>query len=577
MSEWADKYRKLSRQESVEPGDWNTDRTPYLRGIQDAFSDPEIREIVVKKASQLGLTEAEMNMIGWAVDQDPGPIMHVMPTQDMAEKFSEIRLQSMLKNSPALAEKYDAYNSRDLMLQFGDAFMLLVGANSPTDLSSWSIRYLFFDEINKFPARAGREASPMKLAEERTKNWFNHKIMKASTPTTKDGHISISYEMADEQRAFFVPCPHCGAEQVLTFKSIKWPEGMSDPSLVVDRAWYECEKCRDKIFDYHKPAMMRAGNWKAIKKRAGRSRSVAFHLSSIYSSWITFGKMAAEFLKSKDDPDLLMNFINSWLGEDWEDTAATMDRDLVLDRQAEHEDCEVPEAAMVITGGVDVQEVGYYYTIRAWAPRMTSWNVTHGYVEDWTEVERVMNRRFVDKNGEIYQVNLCCVDSGHKTEDVYDFCLMNGDWAVPIKGASTPMLTRFKMSLIDRPGARSHGQKLYIVDTDQYKNMIAARMARPNGDGAWMVHKDCDLEYAEQITSEHKIRAKKGNRVVETWQPKSSASRNHFLDCEVYAACAADILGVRYLEEVPDASPVEPVKEEKHEQQWIEEREDWLE
>jgi hypothetical protein len=38
VSEWADRYRRLSGKAAAEPGPWRTERTPYLREIMDAFS-----------------------------------------------------------------------------------------------------------------------------------------------------------------------------------------------------------------------------------------------------------------------------------------------------------------------------------------------------------------------------------------------------------------------------------------------------------------------------------------------------------------------------------------------------------
>ncbi len=39
ISEWADANSKLSSAGSAEPGDWNTSRAEYERGIMDAISD----------------------------------------------------------------------------------------------------------------------------------------------------------------------------------------------------------------------------------------------------------------------------------------------------------------------------------------------------------------------------------------------------------------------------------------------------------------------------------------------------------------------------------------------------------
>lgn len=67
-----------------------------------------------------------------------------------------------------------------------------------------------------------------------------------------------------------------------------------------------------------------------------------------------------------------------------------------------------------------------------------------------------------------------------------------------------------------------------------------------------MVYQGCDLDYAEQVTSEHKVNVRSGNRTTQEWRQKTSHADNHYLDCEVYAMCAADMLGARsfHLEEL---------------------------
>ena len=95
-----------------------------------------------------------------------------------------------------------------------------------------------------------------------------------------------------------------------------------------------------------------------------------------------------------------------------------------------------------------------------------------------------------------------------------------------------------------------------------------------------MVYKGCDDEYAKQVTSEHKVYVKgaKGARKLR-WVPKHSHAANHYLDCEVYALAAAEILGVRRLHLLNDKE--ERKKEEDPQQYapeegWIRENEDWL-
>jgi phage terminase large subunit GpA-like protein len=551
-----------------------------MRFIMDCLNDEYIKEINFIKCTQIAGTEGLLNMVGYVIDEDPARILYVLPDDELCKDFSDLRLQKMLENCPTLTEKFYENDSKDKLLKFKGGFLVFGSAQSPAKLASWSVRYVFFDEIDKYPMWSGREASPLKLAEERTKNRIGSKIVKVSTPTLKTGAIWKAYEKSDLRYKFHVPCPHCGHKQTFDLKQIKWPKnenGKYDITVVRQSAYYECNHCKSRIDDRHKSAMLRAGKWVPENKIAGKARSVGFHINSIYSPWLTFGDVAAEFLGSKDDPGAMMNFVNSWLGEPWEDKAATLDSSKVLEKQSDLPESMVPDYTQLLVGGVDVQKGYMYWTIRAWGARQTTQNIAHGMVESWDDLELIMNKRWPDTNGEAkWQVNLCAIDSGYNAEEVYDFCLKNQDWAIPVKGSSTPMIARFKRSIIDKVTSKSYGQSLYIVDGDQYKNWIAGRVNRPLGEGCFMVYKDCDLDYAEQLTSEHKIREKKNNKEVETWVPKTSHAQNHYLDTEVYAALAADLLQARYLDDLQPEVVSGTTKSEEVEEDWIKiKEEDW--
>lgn len=183
VSEWADARRVLDAKTSSMPGRWSTDQTPYLREIMDAFNDPEIEEISLMKSTQIGGTEAMLNMLGYVIDQDPSASMIVYPTKELGEFSSKNRIQTMVDLCPELREKYDA-GSKLLELQFSEMYLVISGANSPATLASYPIRYLFMDEVDKYPENAGKEADPRALARERTNSYRdNRKIISVSTPT----------------------------------------------------------------------------------------------------------------------------------------------------------------------------------------------------------------------------------------------------------------------------------------------------------------------------------------------------------------------------------------------------------
>jgi phage terminase large subunit GpA-like protein len=100
------------------------------------------------------------------------------------------------------------------------------------------------DEIDKYPRLSGREADPIKLASERQKTYWNKKTVKVSTPTTREGYIFREFEKSSKHR-YYVPCPHCGKEQLLLFGGIKWPKKERNPDRIKTErlAWYECFEC----------------------------------------------------------------------------------------------------------------------------------------------------------------------------------------------------------------------------------------------------------------------------------------------------------------------------------------------
>lgn len=545
VSQWAEKYRVLDNKTSARPGRWRNEVTPYLQGVMDAFNEYNLERITFCKPTQVGGTEAMNNMLGYMVSQDPGPAMVVYPTEILANSTSEERIQPMMRLSPALRDKWDEYRSTDLELHFTTMNLTLAWANSPSALASKPIRYLLMDEVDKYPGASNKEADPLSLAKERTKTYPNCKIYVTSTPTLKTGHIWKSLQSSDEIRHFFVPCPHCGEMIELKWSNVRYSD---DKSLSMrdraDTAVYVCQKCGALIHDSDKPEMLRRGKWKAVERKTENVRSAGFWMNTLYSPFVKFSDAAFEFLASKDDPEKLQNFVNSWLAEPWEDTTIKTSADLVLERQTDYQQFELPDWTEILTGGVDVQQNCLYWTIRAWGKFLTSQNIAHGQAFSLDEVSRMMNLDYQKENGDRMTVRLCLIDSGFASDDIYEYCLQNMDWSMPCKGNSTAMAQSYKVSKIESNMA-VYGLRRVLVDTSRYKDLIASRMRRHNGQGAWMVYNGCDREYAEQVTAEHKVNVR--GRQGPQWVPKTSHADNHYLDCEVYAAAAADMCGVRTL------------------------------
>ena len=295
LSEWSDRYRKLSPESSAEAGQWNTSRAEYQREIMDTFNDPNIERIVVMTSSQVGKTEIILNAIGYYIDQDASPILIVQPTLQMGQAFSKDRLSAMIRDSEKLRGSVKDARSRDannttMHKKFAGGHLTIVGSNSASGLASRPIRILLMDEVDRYELSAGSEGSPIALAIARTKTFWNRKIFMCSTPTVKGlSAIESAFEESDK-RYYYVPCPECEHKQVLKWKNVVWEEDKPETAA------YACEECGSVIEESKKQWMLKHGEWRATNPS---NNTAGFHISELYSVWSTWSQMATNFLKQK--------------------------------------------------------------------------------------------------------------------------------------------------------------------------------------------------------------------------------------------------------------------------------------
>ena len=467
LSEWADENFYLSAESSAEPGRWHT--LPYQRGIMDAITDPEIERVSVIKSARVGYTKIIDSAIAYHMAQDPCPIMVVQPTIEDAEGFSKDEIAPLLRDCPLLQgvvsdPKAKSGDNTILKKSFPGGNLLMVGANSPRGFRRVSIRVLLFDEVDGYPASAGTEGDQIKLGIRRTEYYFKRKIVMGSTPTVKVGsRIHRAWEQSEQHR-YYVPCPHCGEFQTIKFGGKDTPYGIKWPSGQPGLAYYVCEHNGCVIQHSEKRAMVEAGEWRCENpklERTGR-RYVGFHIWAGYSFSpnATWGQLASEFIESKDDPETLKTFVNTVLGEAWEeDYSRKLDSDELSKRKNGYSEFTVPVGAVFATSGVDVQDNRVAVVIRAWGTGEESWLAHTGeiygdpsdleadpsdpnYAENYplaAMLDRVLTTQIIRPDGRIVPVKAIAVDSGDgdSMEYVYNFVRRRVRLgAIAIKGSS---------------------------------------------------------------------------------------------------------------------------------------------
>ncbi len=510
----------------------------------DCLNDPGVETVVIMSSAQIGKTEFLLNIIGYYIDQDPSPLLALQPTLQMAETFSKDRLAPMVRDTPALTGKIKDARSRDsgntlLKKNFPGGHITLAGANSPASLASRPVRVLLCDEVDRYPPSAGTEGDPVNLAKKRTVTFFNRKIVLTSTPTTKGAsRIEDAYEVSDKRR-FYVPCPECGHKQHLKWANVQWPKG--DPG----KAAYVCEDCGCLIDESKKPAMLAHGEWIASEEII---QTAGFHLNELYSPWRTWAEVVRDFLEAKQNAETLKTFVNTSLGETWEEEGEQLEADDLFSRREKYP-AQVPQEALVITAGVDVQDDRIEVEVIGWGEGEVSYGIEYRVIRGdlsqpqiWDDLDAVLQQTYEHESGAKLRINAACIDSGgHYTQMVYAFVKDKAARRVyAVKGMGGE-----GRPLVSAPAKRKTGKQrvpidLFTVGVDEAKSTLFARLKVTEGAGLCHWHLDYDLEYFKQLTAEKIVTKLKRGFKHREWI--KTRPRNEALDIRVYAHAALVIL-----------------------------------
>ena len=567
-SEWAEKYRVLSPDESDEPGPYSFDRTPYWREVCDWFTK-NVEEIVCLKGAQVGWSDLNRNLMGFCIDIDPGPAMVLMPDQKSAEDFRVERIEPLIKNTPAIG-RHLSDKRRDNTkhrIRFATMSLFMVWAGSKTGTKSRPIRYLFCEEPDEYPQFSSTGGDPLAKAEKRltvaASKGRSRKVI-GGTPTTRRGNVWKRWEMCTAKMHYWVPCPHCNGYQELHWKGVKWPD-LNEPDrkkraekIKTDSlAYYECEHCKEAIRDHHKPPMLRRGIWASEDQavtRDGRvvgreitARRIGFFLPSTYSPWVAFSQLAEEWLNAQDDVQSLCDFVNQRLAQPFEEQREKTEPSIFHNKSRGAGPAKIiPSWATDVISTADTQggrgEPTYWYWVtRAWARGFRSQLVDYGIANSKEELlDSTLRREYTwEDHGATTPAQLMIDSGGDRTFEVYQIAQMDTYRIHPVKGASHDSRGRFTggTSMATVKYQKAHGVSLLMVDTQASKDQLYRLIHDPDVT-RWMPHNAIDDNYADQMSAEAKVfDPLKG---FEEWKPRQGFEKNnHYWDCEQYQVAAA--------------------------------------
>lgn len=543
----------------------------------DACTDPAIERITLKKSARVGYTKILNHLVAYHIHQDPAPILVVQPTIEDAQGWSKDELAPALRDTPVLAELVGENKTREsgntiLKKSYPGGTLSVTGANSARGFRRLTVRLVLFDEVDGYPPSAGDEGDQIALGVRRTDTFWNRKIVIGSTPTVKGiSRVDKSFEESD-QRYYYVPCPHCGHQHRLEWKNLQWPEG--EP----EKAYFVCPENGCVIEHEHKQWMVENGEWRATKPSRGHA---GFHIWAAYSyspnaAW---GKLAAEFLHAKDDPLQLKTFVNTVLGETWEEQTEKVEHEPLMERREAYV-AQVPAGAYVLTCAVDVQKDRLELEVVGWGTLEESWGVERrtiwGDPTDpavWRDLDALRESEYVHESGTKLRIAATCIDSGYLQNMVFDYCRKRrGQRLWPTKGLpgeGKPIAPRPKNQ---RLAQDFRGVDVVNVGTFEAKHLVYTRLQKTEpGPGYCHFPAEYEQEFFLQLTAERLVTT--FERGVQKREFRNIRRRNEALDIRVLNLVAVHLLNPSWgalarqfnweapVEEKKAAPPVTPVKQ----------------
>lgn len=573
VSDWADQYRMLSSESSAEPGRWRTDRAPYQRAIMDAFTDLDVRRVVVMSCSQIGKSDIMNNVIGRFAHLAPAPILMIQPTVDMAQDYSKSRIAPMIRDTKVLRDIFQDVKSREsgntiLSKLFPGGRLIMGGANSPAGLASRPIKILLADEVDRFPDSAGTEGDPVDLAAKRMTTFWDRTMGLFSTPTNAgESRIEVEYTEGTQEE-WQHQCPNCGEYHLLTHRSMVMDtetvkDGRKKEHIHVKSVSWRCPDCG---FTFSENEMRRQPQKYVAKNPTAIKNHVrSFFVNCWASPWISWTDVMQEWVDAKGDPEREKVVVNTRFGEPYERARSYDNVDKLLARREPY-NAELPDGVLILTAAVDVQDNRLEYEIVGWGEDEECWGIKKGIILGapdtaavWRQLDEQLDREYHFADGTGLLVARTFIDSGgHYTSEVYNYSLMHlARQRFAVRGSSTmgvPIIHKYSKA------QAYHGRTipLVLIGTDSGKQYIMDRLAidvpgpryfhfpldKPEQDAVNEVlwNRGYDEIYFQGLTAEEKQPQKKNGRIVYRWVNIAKDHRNEPLDLRVYnLACLASI------------------------------------
>jgi len=448
VTECAEKYRILPASNN-EGGAYRSARTPFAVEIMNAFDDPECEGLYIIGSAQWSKTTIIENIIAKIILYGLGNILAVFPTLDFARRFSRLRLDPMIEDSPEIKKKVSKRKSRDsantlLSKLYYGGMLNMVGGNSPGGLRGFNAPFIIGDDIDAIEMGSTKEGDFLDRAERAAETYEgSRKYIYASTPTRHGSSRIWNYYIKGSQERWEVPCPECNEYQLLEIDQLTWDidkDAFGNKILGTDdfkSAKIACIHCGCLINESERQKIILKGKWVALKPNQKKHRS--FFFNRFTSPFSSLENIAEAYAGAQVDPEKLETFTNLYLGLPYKPDTIEEISEFELMNRLEHyldptKPYEVPNQVLFLICSVDVQGDRLEAEVWGYGMHFEKWIINRfKFVGDpktpkhlpkspWKELEKLLLNKFTRKDGVQLGILGAAIDSSFLSDEVYGFC-----------------------------------------------------------------------------------------------------------------------------------------------------------
>lgn len=588
--QWADRKRRLNRKHAKRAGRWRTDAVPFMREPMAMMSArSQVQRGDIMKGAQVSGTETGLNLVGYTIQFNPGPLMFVSPSLTVAKRTAA-RVQAMIDDDPKglgrliLPARAKGATNSQLEKHFPGGALYFATAKSAANLRSTAVETLILDELEAYPRDVEEEGQTEDVAEARGDSMGDSfKVLAISTPAVDQTSLIRPAYQAGDQRCYFMRCPHADCNRLINFQkeNIAWDVGRPET------AHYICQCCSKKIEERHKTRMMADGIWipkflrtdpaEMARIEGGDTsvldvhnltvKRVSWHLPSFYSplGWLSWAKIAARWDAAEGIPSKMKVIVNTIFGETWMEAGeAPAWESVYARRNLSYQSRKVPKDVLFLAAGADVGIDHVEVSVWGFGRRRRRYLIEHLRVEGaynepetWAQVTAITQRKYLHPCGAVLPIRRLGIDRRTFDAVVDPWVMEQSPRQVLAVQGSDYLDTFFRWSKrkekptadTTAPSARfdflTVGSSFAKLDLYSNLNLRLVEGATELPAGWVSLPSDVSQDYVKQLVSERltfvdkkgQTRSGKGK-----WVGVGS-TRHEALDCAVYARAMANLIG----------------------------------